>query len=110
MSATGRIGMSTMPLPHNCLYRKFGDIVPSGCDDPVGDRLACMAHAADGLKGKESAGVPKPNRDFHRTSCPIMDWDGHCGPPMPTKSGGEKSKVPDRCGLPDPHWKGGGDE
>ena len=110
MKIIERIDMFTMSLPHNCLYCKFGDIVFNGYDDLVGDHLACMRHSADGLKSKKFADVPKPNRDFYRTFCPIMNWDEHCDSFMPIKFGGKKFKVLDHCGLFDSYWKSGEDE
>lgn len=110
MSTIERIDMFTVSLPHNCLYCKFGDIVPNDNDDLVGDHLACMAHAADGLKSKKFAGVPKPNREFRRTFCPIMNWDETCASFKPLEVGGQKFNVLDRCGLFDSYWGHGEDE
>lgn len=79
-------------------------------DAIIGDHLACMFHATDGLKSKKFAAVPKPNRDFNRTFCPIMNWDERCDSFKPIKLGGKKFKVLDRCGLFDSHWKSGEDK
>lgn len=107
MSIIERIDMFTMSLPNNCLYCAYGDVVFNGNDDLIGDHLACMFHATDGLKSKKFAGVPKPNRDFHRTFCPIMNWDERCDRFKPIKFGGKKFKVLDHCGLFDSYWKSG---
>ena len=104
MSTIERIDMFTMSLPHNCLYCKFGNIVLSEYDDLIGDHLACMAHAAHGLKSKKFADVPKPNREFQRTFCPIMNWDETCASFKPIEFGCKKFKVLDRCGLFDSYW------
>lgn len=106
-----RIDLFAESLPRNCLYCAYGYVV---IDEPdhclIGDHLACMAHSADGLKSKKFADVPKPNRDFYRTFCPIMNWDEHCDSFMPIKFGGKKFKVLDRCGLFDSYWKSGESE
>lgn len=107
MSIIERIDMFTMSLPNNCLYCAYGDVVFNGYDDLIGDHLACMFHATDELKSKKFTGVPKPNRDFLRTFCPIMNWDEHCDSFMPIKFGGKKFKVLDHCGLFDSYWKSG---
>lgn len=107
MSIIERIDMFTMSLPNNCLYCAYGDVVFSGHDDLIGDHLACMFHATDGLKSKKFTGVPKPNRDFHRTFRPIMNWDERCDSFKPIKFGGKKFKVLDHCGLFDSYWKSG---
>lgn len=99
-----RIDLFAMGLPNNCLYCKFGDVVLNGNDDLVGDHLACMFHATDGLKSKKFADVPKPNREFQRTFCPIMNWDEHCDCFSPIKFGGKKFKVLDYNGLFDSYW------
>lgn len=110
MSTIERIDMFTVSLPHNCLYCKFGDIVLNDNDDLVGDHLACMAHAADGLKSKKLAGVPKPNREFRRTFRPMMNWDETCASFKPLEVGGRKFNVLDRCGSFDSYRGHGEDE
>lgn len=109
MPTIPKFDMFTMSLPHNCLYCKFGDVVLGANDDLVGDHLACMRHAADGLKSKKFAAVPKPNRDFHRTFCPIMNWDEHCDSFKPVEFNEKKFRVLGRCGLFVSYW-GGKDE
>lgn len=61
------------------------------------------------LESKKFATVPKPNRDFHRTFCPIMNWDERCDSFKPIEFGGKKFKVLDRCGLFDSYWGKAGD-
>lgn len=99
MSIIPKIDLFAMSLPNNCLYCKFGNVVLNGNDDLIGDHLACMRHAAYGLKSKKFADVPKPNRDFKRTFCPIMNWDETCDSFAPIEFGGKKFKVLDYNGL-----------
>lgn len=103
-----RIDLFAESLPRNCLYCAYGNVV---IDEPdhclIGDHLACLAHAAGGVKSKKFADVPKPNRDFQRDFCPIMNWDETCDLFKPIKYGGRKFKVLDHCGLFDSYWKDG---
>ena len=99
MSEIEHFDLSTESLPHNCLYRIYGNVVPSDCDELVGDRLSCMAHSAEDVKGKKSVGVPRPDREFKRTFCPVVNWDETCTSSKPPKVGGQKFKVLDKCGL-----------
>ena len=85
--------------PHDCLHCMYGDAVPSGHDGLAGDHSACMAHPAGDVKGKKSAGVPRPDREFKRTSCPTMNRGGTRTPSKPLEAGGQKSKAPGKCGL-----------
>lgn len=89
----------TASLQHNCLYCIYGDVVLDDNDDLVGDHLACMAHSAEDVKSKKFTGVPRPNREFKRTFCPIMNWDETCASFKPLKVGGRKFKTLDKCGL-----------
>ena len=107
MSAIERIDLFAESLPRNCLYCDYGNVVLNDGDRLIADHLACMRHAADGLKSKKFAGVPKPNRDFHRTFCPIMNWDEGCDQFRPIKFGGKKFKVLDYNGLLDSYWGSG---
>lgn len=105
-----RIDLFAESLPRNCLYCAYGYVV---IDEPdfclIGDHLACTAHAAEGVKSKKFADVPKPNRDFQRAFCPIMNWDETCDLFKPLKYGGRKFRILYDYGLFRKYWRGEGE-
>lgn len=86
-------------LQSNCLFCKFGYSLINEYDDIEYEYIACMRYAASGLKSKKFADVPKPNREFSRTFCPIMNCDETCESFKPIDRTSRKFKFLERCGL-----------